>query len=158
MEFNGTFLASVLSFIIFVYLMNKVLYAPMRKIVTERHEFIEGNLSSADENHKKADELSAERNEKLDDAKNEARSKYVDSVNQFKSEKNDIVSKAQDDAKDELNQAYDNLNNVSNETKEGLKAHMTDLANDIVEKVLGYRSEVPGFDNDKVNEILYHQG
>ena len=33
---------------------------------------------------------------------------------------------------------------------------MTDLANDIVEKVLGYRSEVQGFDNDTVNDILYH--
>ena len=33
---------------------------------------------------------------------------------------------------------------------------MTDLANDIVEKMLGYRSEVPYFDNEKVDRILYH--
>ena len=45
--------------------------------------------------------------------------------------------------------------NVSNEVKEGLKSSMTDLANDIVEKVIGYRSEVQGFDNQKVDEILY---
>ena len=32
---------------------------------------------------------------------------------------------------------------------------MNDLANDIVEKVLGYRSEVQGFNDDAVNEILY---
>ena len=32
---------------------------------------------------------------------------------------------------------------------------MTDLANDIVEKMIGYRSEVQGFDNDAVNRILY---
>ena len=44
---------------------------------------------------------------------------------------------------------------ISNEAKEGLKSKMTDLANDIAEKVLGYRSEVQGFDNDKVNDILY---
>ena len=36
MEFNGTFLASIVSFIVFVFLMNKVLYAPMGKIVKER--------------------------------------------------------------------------------------------------------------------------
>lgn len=157
MEFNGTFLVSVISFVIFVFLMNKVLYSPMRKIVTERREFIDGNLSSADVNNKKVGELSAKRDERLDDAKNDARSKYVDSVNQFKSEKNDIIVKAQGDANDELNKAFNDLNVISNETKEGLKAHMTDLANDIIEKVLGYRSEVQGFDNDKINEILYHQ-
>ena len=29
------------------------------------------------------------------------------------------------------------------------------MANDIVEKMIGYRSEVQGFDNDTVNRILY---
>ena len=33
---------------------------------------------------------------------------------------------------------------------------LNDLANDIVEKVLGYRSEVAGFDDEAVNKILYH--
>ena len=155
MEFNGTFLASIVSFIVFVFLMNKVLYAPMGKIVKERQSFIEGNLESANANHKRADELSQEREDKLSGAKNDAREKYVESVNGFKNEKTQLVAKAQDETNGELAQAYENLNNVSNETKEGLKWRMTDLANDIVEKVLGYRSEVQGFDNDKINEILW---
>lgn len=155
MEFNGTFLASIVSFIVFVFLMNKVLYAPMGKIVKERQSFIDSNLQSADANHKRADELSQEREDKLSGAKNDAREKYVNSVNGFKNEKTQLVAKAQDETNGELAQAYENLNNVSNETKEGLKWRMTDLANDIVEKVLGYRSEVQGFDNDKINEILW---
>ena len=154
MEFNGTFLASIVSFIVFVFLMNKVLYAPMGKIVKERQSFIDSNLQSADANHKRADELSQEREDKLSGAKNDAREKYVESVNGFKNEKNQIVAKAQDETNSELSQAYENLNNVSNETKEGLKWRMTDLANDIVEKVLGYRSEVQGFNNDKINENI----
>ena len=47
--------------------------------------------------------------------------------------------------------------NISNQAKDSLKYRMTDLANDIVEKVLGYRSEVQGFDNDKVDSILYQE-
>ena len=155
MEFNGTFLASIVSFIVFVFLMNKVLYAPMGKIVKERQSFIDSNLQSADANQKRADELSQEREDKLSGAKNDAREKYVESVNGFKNEKTQLVAKAQDETNGELVQAYENLNNVSNETKEGLKWRMTDLANDIVEKVLGYRSEVQGFNNDKINEILW---
>ena len=118
MEFNGTFLASIVSFIVFVFLMNKVLYAPMGKIVKERQSFIEGNLECAEANHKRADELSQERDDKLSGAKNDARSKYVESVNGFKNEKTQIVAKAQDETNSELSQAYENLNNVSNETKE----------------------------------------
>ena len=60
-------------------------------------------------------------------------------------------------SKEELEKAYAVLDNVSNEAKEELKSKMTDLANDIVEKVLGYRSEVQGFDNEKINEILYNK-
>lgn len=155
MEFNATFLASIISFLVFVFLMNKILYSPMEKIVKERQKFIDENFNSADENYKKADGLEHQREEKLVGAKNEARSKYNDSVNGFKVQKADILKQAQDKTNAELEEEYQKLNNISNDTKEGLKGRMTDLANDIVEKVLGYRSEVQGFDNDEVNRILY---
>lgn len=156
MEFNGTFLASIISFVIFVYLMNKVLYSPILKIVSERRDFINGNYDAADLNNKKAEELSSQRDEKLIGAKNDARANYVNSLNEYKEQKTNIINQAQKDVNDELDRAYEGLNNLSNETKEGLKGRMTDLANDIVEKVLGYRSEVQGFDNDAVDRILYH--
>lgn len=155
MEFNGTFFVTIISFVVFVFLMNKILYAPMERIVTKRRGFIEDNLNCANENHKKADELSFEREEKLNDAKNNARARYNDSINEFKEQKNSLVQKAQEESNNELARAYESLNNISDETKEGLKNRLTDLANDIVEKVLGYRSEVRGFDNDAVNKILY---
>ena len=113
------------------------------------------NLRTADRNHKKANEISAQKEEKLKGARNDARNKYSDSVVDFKNKKNDILKNAQCDADNELMQTYENLNNLSNEAKEGLKGRMTDLANDIVEKMIGYRSEVQGFDNDAVNRILY---
>lgn len=156
MEFNGTFLATIVSFLLFVYLMNKVLYEPMRKIVNERHEFIDNNYSAAQENDKKAEELICTREEKLIEAKDDARSKYNDILDEYKNKKNELVRNAQSQATNELDEAYTNLNNVSNEAKENLKNSMTDLANDIVEKVLGYRSNIQGFDNDEVNKILYH--
>ncbi len=156
MEFNGTFLASIVSFLVFVFLMNKILYAPMEKIVAERQKFIDDNLNNADENYKKADELNSEREEKLLGAKNEARTRYTNTVDGFKNKKSDIVQKAQDKSKEELSIAYSDLENISNEAKEGLKGRMNELANDIAEKILGYRSEVQGVDNDTVNRILYH--
>ena len=155
MEFNATFLASIISFLVFVFLMNKILYAPMEKIVRERQSFIDDNFNSADENYKKADGLEHQREERLVGAKDEARTKYNNSISGYKAQKGEIVKQAQEESNNELAQAYEQLNNVSNETKEGLKGRMTDLANDIVEKVLGYRSNVQGFDNDEVNKILY---
>ena len=155
MEFNGTFLVTIISFVLFVFVMNKILYEPINNIVAQRREFVDENLRIADINHKKANEISAQKEEKLKGARNDARNKYSDAVVDFKNKKNDILKNAQCDADNELMQTYENLNNLSNEAKEGLKGRMTDLANDIVEKMIGYRSEVQGFDNDAVNRILY---
>lgn len=155
MEFNATFLVTIISFIVFVFLMNKILYEPMLRIVAQRRAFVDENLQAADDNHKKADEISAQKEEKLKGARSDAKNKYSEAVDEFKSKKESIVKQAQTDAEGEFNKAYEGLINLSNETKEGLKGRMTDLANDIVEKVIGYRSEVQGFNNDEVNKILY---
>ena len=157
MEFNGTFLATIISFLLFVCLMNKILYAPIRNIATIRRELIDDNYTSADENDKKAEELNNEREEKLVEAKNDARKQYNEILSGYKSEKSEIIKSAQEEASKDLENEYSHLGSVSNEAKEILKGRMADLANDIVEKVLGYRSEIQDFDNDKVNEILYSQ-
>ena len=157
MEFNGTFFASIISFLVFVFVMNKLLYEPVHKIVKERNDFINGNYDTANANNTKADELDENRNKKIIEAKEDGRGKYNEILAEFKEQRADIVKKAQENSREELEQAYTNLDNVSNEAKESLKGKMTDLANDIVEKVLGYRSEVHDFDNEKINEILYSE-
>ena len=156
MDFNATFFVSIVSFLVFVLIMNKLLYEPVHRIVKERNSFIDGNYNAANENNNRADELEKDRNEKIIGAKEDARVKYNELLSGYKEQRANIVKDAQDRSHEELENAYSNLDNVSNEAKENLKWKMTDLANDIVEKVLGYRSEVHGFNNDKVNEILYH--
>ena len=156
MEFNGTFLASIITFLLFVYLMNKVLYKPMADIVAQRNKVIDENYQKADELIKKAESIEAEVEEKMSAAKDDARAKYVEVIDTYKEQRADIIKDAQKTSKEELEVAYSALDNVSDEAKEGLKSKMTDLANDIAEKVLGYRSDIQGFDNDKVNDILYH--
>jgi len=156
MEFNGTFLASIISFVLFVYLMNKVLYEPMRKIVNERNGFIAENYNIADTNDKKSESLKQEMDEKLLEAKEDARNTYNDTISSFKEKRAEIVREAQEASKENVSKAYEQLNNVSNEAKQSLKNQIISLAEDISEKILGYRSGIDGFDNEKVDEILYH--
>ena len=157
MEFNATFLATIISFIVFVFLMNKILYAPVLNIMSERKAFINGNYKAAEDNNAKSDALIQEKEEKLADAKEDARNKYNETLSDFKSQKVEIVADAQNSAKDKLEQSKVDLENLSNDVKQGLKSSMTDLANDIVEKVIGYRSEVEGFNDEAVNSILWEK-
>ena len=156
MEFNGTFFVTIISFLVFVFMMNKLLYEPVRKIVKERNDFISSNYSIAEENNTKADTLTKEHDEKIVTAKEDARTKYNELVNEFKEQKSEIVKDAQEKSRNEIEQAYAQINSISNETRESLKGRLNELASDIVEKVLGYRSDVHEFDNDSINSILYH--
>ena len=155
MEFNATFLATIVTFILFVFLMNKILYAPILSIMEERKAFIDGNYKSAKENEEKVAELTAEMEAQLAEAKNDARNKYNKALDEYKVQRAEIVTEAQNTAKEEIENSKIELENVSNEVKQSLKGSMTDLANDIVEKVIGYRSDVQGFDDEAVNNILY---
>ena len=157
MEFNGTFLATIITFIVFVILMNKVLYVPILSIMEERKSIIDENYKSAQENDAKSAELTAGKEEKLSQAKDEAKGKYNETVDEFKAQRDETVANAHNSAKEELERSGIELENVSNEVKNSLKGSMADLANDIVEKVIGYRSDVQGFNEEVVNKVLWEK-
>ena len=155
MEFNATFLATIVSFIIFVFLMNKILYAPILNIMEKRKNFIDDNYKIVEQNDEKIQKLNQKKEDKLIEARNEAKEAYNETINEFKTQKTEIITLAQNSAKEELEKSRIELENLSSETKENLKNSITDLANDIVEKIIGYRSEIQGYDNKTVDEILY---
>ena len=43
LELDGTLLVAIISFIIFAFIMNEVLYKPIIKILEERKAFIDNN-------------------------------------------------------------------------------------------------------------------
>ena len=137
--------------------MNRVLYRPILGIMEERKNVIDSNYRCAKENDSKTDELCAEKESKLNDARDNARGKYLETVDEFKIKKTDIVSDAQKNSAEELERSRAELQQVSDEVKNGLKGSMNDLANDIVEKVIGYRSDIEGFDDETVNKVLWGQ-
>ena len=155
MEFNATFLATIISFIVFVFLMNKVLYAPILNIIEERKNYIEKNHKSAIENNEKTNAIIAEIEDKKSVAKDDAKNQYGEIIDEYKAQKNQLIQEAKEQASNELKDSDAELTNASNNLKEELKNSMLSLANDIVEKIIGYKSEEQGFDNNKVNEILY---
>lgn len=155
MEFNATFLATIISFLVFVFLMNKILYAPILNIMEERKNFVDGNYDEAHANDVKSEELTNQKEKKLTGAKDEARGKYIETLDGYKTQKSEMITQAQQSAKGEIEQAKSDLRQLSDDVKNGLKNSMNDLANDIVEKAIGYRSNIDCFDDSAVNEVLW---
>ena len=100
MEFNGTFFVTIITFVVFVFLMNKILYAPVLNIMEERKNFIDGNYKTASDNDAKVAEISEEKESLLSNAKETARDKYNEKVADYKEKRAEIVSEAQNSAKE----------------------------------------------------------
>ena len=135
--------------------MNKILYLPILNIMEERKNFINENYKSVKEIEIQVSELELKKKSQLDEAKDRARDEYNEIINSYKLRRDEIVSEALDVVNNDLENFKNELENVSNEVKSNLKGSMSELANDIVEKVIGYRSENNYINEDIVNKILW---
>lgn len=72
-EFNATLIVAMISFVVFMFIMNAIFYRPILNIIRKRDEFVNQNYEAAKEMSDKAKELNNEYQTKLNDAKAKSR-------------------------------------------------------------------------------------
>ena len=81
MEFNATFLVSVISFIIFTIIMNKIFYKPLENIMDERQKFIDDAKSDALNSNNRADAILKEKQDRLNKSASDSKKLVADKIN-----------------------------------------------------------------------------
>ena len=99
MEFNGTFIVAFISFIIFTFIMNIILYKPINDIVQKRKKYIDDNYDEAKDNAQKTKTILEDRKDKLSKARFEAKEKVDTQVNTAKNKKDEITKKCKTSGK-----------------------------------------------------------
>lgn len=137
-EFNATFLVAMLSFVVFIMIMNAIFYRPVLNIMRKREEYINSNYNEANSNSEEAQKLDAQRTEKIQQTQNQCRTDIKNIVE----EAQNIASKNAQDArakvKDEIQSRKDSLTRESEVLEGALKSGVvTDLASSITSKLLG---------------------
>lgn len=127
MEFNATFIISAISFIVFVFVMNTVLYRPLERIVDEREKLITGNYDTADK-------LKAE-------AKTMLEKKAVEIAQAKASAKNNTdekLKKEYDKSSEKIKQEKENCLNYIKEQKEILHSESENFEKNMEENIENY--------------------
>ena len=137
MEFNATFFVSVISFLVFTYLMNKIFYAPISKITSERQGIITGLLTEADESKTQADKLLKERDEKLLKSSEQSRKIIADKVEKANNRANVLTINAKNASVEQIAIKKEELTKNEAEIKDDLARAAESLADDITSKILG---------------------
>lgn len=137
-EFNATFLVAMLSFVVFIMIMNAIFYRPVLNIMRKREEYVNSNYEDAKNNSEESQKLDAQRAEKIQQTQNQCRIEIKNVVE----EAQNLASKNSQDArakvKEEIQSQKDSLTKESEALEGALKSGVvSDLASSITSKLLG---------------------
>lgn len=137
MEFNATFIASAISFIVFTIIMNAIFYNPLQKIVLERQKFIDETNEEAKLHRKKSEGILRDKERKLEKTKNDARKIIVEKADEVKMKKSALAAEAQQKAVQIIDAAKEELQKSQSDAQKVLSEETQKLAMDISSKILG---------------------
>ena len=137
MEFNATFLVSAISFILFVFLMNKIFYAPLTDIISEREKLVDDTLNEAKNSWDTASGLLAERESKLNKAYDDSKKLISESVENANLQAKERTQQAKNNSVNEINRQKANLSDENDWIKSNLDNTVKDLEEVITSKILG---------------------
>lgn len=136
MEFNATFLVSIISFLVFMYIMNAIFYEPLTKIIDERDSLVHDNYEHSRQSRHKAEKLLKDKENRLTETAKQSRQIMVDKTNEANSDYKAKVDAAKAKSNAQVDELKAELSRSENEAKEVLNSHVENLAQTIVNKVL----------------------
>lgn len=137
MEFNATFIASAISFIVFTLIMNAIFYKPLNSVVQEREKFIDDTNEEAKLHREKSEALLKDKERKLEKTRHEAKKIILDKSDEVKTKKAELASSAQKKAAEKIGIAKDDLCKSSGEAQAALSEDVKNISQQIAAKILG---------------------
>ncbi len=154
MEFNATFIVAFISFVIFILIMNFILYQPIYKIVSKRKQMIDDNYEIAKTNSSKSKVLLSKREDKLIEAKASSRQKYSKAFEDANSIRNEKITEAKKEARNSLEENKTKAQEETNQVIEPLRNEVINLAQLISDKILKNHEEMENIDNQYIENLI----
>ncbi|MFZ3171002.1 MAG: F0F1 ATP synthase subunit B [Carboxydocellales bacterium] len=138
MEFNVTLFAwSFVNFIALLYILNKVLYKPMLKMLDDRKRTIAESFQQAESTRQEADQVKGQYQAQLTLAKKEAQEIIERATKMGEEMKDDLVKNAKTEADKALKQAQTEIIREKNQAISALRQEVATLAVLAAGKVVG---------------------
>ena len=134
MEFNATFLVSMVSFIVFIVIMNAIFYEPILKIIEERENFINGNYNDAKSSREESVILTNKKETRLTEALTESRKIISENVNNANEKSKNLTDNAKLASQQKVTTTKIQLQEQEKEIANALS--IQDIAQSISDKIL----------------------
>ena len=136
-ELNWTFFVQVLNFLVLMFILNKILYKPILKVLDERDERIVGGREKAKELISDSDTILSSYNGKLQVAKIEALGTKNTARKEASDEANVIIAEARGKAEGIISQVQQDMAREIERVKKELEPEVGIMAATIAQQILG---------------------
>jgi len=134
---NWTLLLQFINFIVLLYLMNRILFQPLRAVMEKRREKIEGSYAHARELQAEIDDKMNRYQQQLAEAKKLANDERAQFRMLAGEEESKMIATAQSNASVRMDQIREQVGQESARANQTLKKESASLAQQIATKILG---------------------
>lgn len=152
-ELNATLIIFVLSFLVFMYLLNQIMLKPVGKVLEARAAKISGDLKAGKDAHGQAGDLVTHYQEHLHKVRTEAQSVINEATQKANQSRNDELGKVKAEGSKKLEAAKAQIVSERKALVEPLISQEIELIEGIAHKVLGERVSL-SVDRERVKSAL----
>ena len=154
MEINATIFVSTISFIIFIFIMNAILYKPVMEIMAKRQKYIDDNKNEAAQHRQNAQELIKDKDDKIAEAQRKSRDIVAAKADALKEEKAKVLQDTKENVNSYFAEQKENLANQKEEAIRNLKGDVADLANKLTTKLMGEGIAFEPLSEQEIEEVM----
>lgn len=136
-KIDGSVFIQIVNFLVLIWVLNIVLYRPIRNILIQRREKVsglEGNIEAANTRMKEKDDAFSKG---IKEARNKGLREKDSLIKEAEAEEKEIVGKINEKAQAELAQVKEKIAKEAREVRDALMKEVDAFASDIGEKILG---------------------
>jgi F-type H+-transporting ATPase subunit b len=136
LEFNWTFIAMLVNFLLLLFILNAILFKPLLKIVKGRDDTVKGNLDAARDMTSKREESIAGLNRELAESRSKAKDIFESLKGEAVSKQKEVHSAAEAEAASILEKARAEIKSEAEKARNALRADVDKFSDEIVRKLV----------------------
>ena len=138
---------------VLVFLMYKLAYKPIKKILDTRSEYEQSRLSDADKLKKEYEDLHAQAENEINDAKAKAKKIISDAQDEGNRLKNNLIDEGKNKSQQIIDDAQNNIALQKNKMLDEMHGEIVDVALSAAEKILQSKLDSKD-DKESINEFI----
>ncbi|MDW7708964.1 MAG: ATP synthase F0 subunit B [Deferrisomatales bacterium] len=134
---NATLVVQLVNFLLLMYLLNRILFRPMLRVLEERRERTEGRRTKAAQLESEAQAIWDDYQKRIHAAKADADRSRTQLVRQGETERDRLLAAATAEADKAVAQVRARLRGEAEEARRSLRAQAGQVAESIAQRILG---------------------